>query len=831
MLVAVVAYAKLHAPALLHATSAQQACDALHAESCLRPALWMRTAYAMLRSTPDHFFPRWAPFSPLPAGPIYPRRVEFPKSVVGFGFAEVARIKASEAELMQRRYLVARVLAANQEAGTMAALADERRRQMEAEEVVAREALAAKQALVLRASRDPSVAMGEAAVAEAEAAAQRARAAGIELEFAHAQRMSRLEAEARAAEAAASRRSGQHTDATKRAIVPEMEAAEEACLGSPRPAIYEEVIATEGEYEGVEARDLAGRERAHAELEQLRQTFPSTKQQASSTEQQATSLAARRAAEEAHAREARVLEEAAEPGQSFRYNRPAAALGGSMTALAPAHVVAQAPSVKPLADMGSAAHAFPMPEAALLAGSLPKRTHSPASIPSTPAREARSSPALQTAAPHLPSVRGDPRLAYGSRHCDATSRSAASDDGAELEELLRALRQQRAEHAHGMELESEAVLKRLLLQHGIATASAASLVAPAPLALAPEGDISPIATPGAVHMSSSNVGPAHSAPEQLGGAHHLRYAALGANVAEPRGADRNMKPTERLPALEASPVHNSSAQQRPHALAGPLAESTTAGELIEEHVRCDAAVRSTVCGQHEEVQSSGASEPSATFPADDSHASVPPGSPTHTALRSSMSSTTHGLQLDGLGSHLRARLALEARAGRESAEYQTPGVGSTASGGNGGELDALRGLRLSGLPTGLQRELRGFAEEGRALGLEMADTGISSDQPGMPRPQSSMQQAAPHPRAGAASLDPLSGGQVEDGEFPDASPCATCELLADQFDSHEAWVESLRAKADAVLATHLRAQEGLASLMSAYPSSGDASSASEGLMR
>lgn len=177
-----------------------------------------------------------------------------------------------------------------------------------------------------------------------------------------------------------------------------------------------------------------------------------------------------------------------------------------------------------------------------------------------------------------------------------------------------------------------------------------------------------------------------------------------------------------------------------------------------------------------------------------------------TVLPSRASFATHDLPLEGLGSHLRARLASEARAGRASADYLTPGVGSMGSGAQGGEPDALGGLRLSGLPTGLQQQLRGLAEEGRALGM-------LSDPAGMSPLHSSTGQAAQHACTGAGDLESRSGGQAHDGECSDAWPCATCELLADQFDSHEAWVESLRARTEAVMATHARAQEGLASLM------------------
>jgi hypothetical protein len=830
MLLAVVAYAKLHAPALLQATSAQQACEALHAESCLRPALWMRTTYAMLRSTPDRFFPRWAPFSPLPAGPVYPRRVEFPKSVVGFGFAEVARIKASEAELMERRYREARLLTADQEAGAARSMADERRRQMEAEEASAREAMAARQAHLLRASRGPSYAVGEAAVAEAEAAAQRARAVEGKLEVAHAQRMARIEAEARAAEAGATRRS-RHWEETARLWTPvsERAKAENAGVGKNRPLAYGETTVAHGDQGCVQADGLVERDRARGELEQVRRTVPSSEQQ------QAASLAVRRGVEDAGDDEARATAGATMQDPSHGSSVQAAALAGSSVASAPAHLLAQAPSASRVGDMGSVGDALFMPATTRLADRLPDL--------SSASSGGGASPAPHTVSPHPPSAPRDPRLVHEPRSSDPTSQSAGSDDGAQLEELLRALRQQRAEHSMGFE--SEAVLKRLLLQHGIATASAGGDVAapgtgtwaaapPAGGALAPEGGASALPNPtaGAFDMRGGDAGTGHSTPELQGEARHRQSTSVGASGAEPGNAARPLRQAEQPGASLAPSI---SALPRPQAFAGPLAESPSAAEITREHGSGETgtAVPSAVGCQHKAALSSGASEPAATLPPDDFHAFVPTESPMHTALPSSAPcSSTHGLPLEGLGSHLRARLASEARAGRISVNYMTPGVGSAASGSNCGEPDALGGLRLSGLPTGLRQQLRGCAEEGRALGLEMAVSGITRDPPGLSSPQSSRQQAAQHAGAGAGGLDSWSGGQVEDWDYPsDASPCATCELLADRFDSHEAWVQSLRARTDAIMATHVRAQEGLASLMpSSYPSSGDAFGASGGWM-
>ena len=42
--------------------------------------------------------------------------------------------------------------------------------------------------------------------------------------------------------------------------------------------------------------------------------------------------------------------------------------------------------------------------------------------------------------------------------------------------------------------------------------------------------------------------------------------------------------------------------------------------------------------------------------------------------------------------------------------------------------------------------------------------------------------------------------------------CATCDLIQDQFKQHDAWVQSLKESAEAVLATHKRAQQALAQL-------------------
>ena len=56
-----------------------------------------------------------------------------------------------------------------------------------------------------------------------------------------------------------------------------------------------------------------------------------------------------------------------------------------------------------------------------------------------------------------------------------------------------------------------------------------------------------------------------------------------------------------------------------------------------------------------------------------------------------------------------------------------------------------------------------------------------------------------------------------------ANACPTCDLLRDQYAEHDAWVESLKASAEAVLATHQRARKELDELLpkGATESSGD----------
>jgi len=182
-----------------------QAVATLLRESSLRVSQWMKSAYAMLDSTPDAHFPRWAPFAPLPAGDSYPPLVVFPRSVISFGMAELARIKAHEARLVQRRYVAARAQKAGEEAEVAATAAVERRRQMEGEEAAAREALAERKAQLQYVVSDASSEMREAAALRAEAGARRAKADEAGLKTEHAARMERIEAEMRAVEAAAVR--------------------------------------------------------------------------------------------------------------------------------------------------------------------------------------------------------------------------------------------------------------------------------------------------------------------------------------------------------------------------------------------------------------------------------------------------------------------------------------------------------------------------------------------------------------------------------------------------------------------------------------------------
>ena len=68
--------------------------------------------------------------------------------------------------------------------------------------------------------------------------------------------------------------------------------------------------------------------------------------------------------------------------------------------------------------------------------------------------------------------------------------------------------------------------------------------------------------------------------------------------------------------------------------------------------------------------------------------------------------------------------------------------------------------------------------------------------------------------SGTPAASPAAGA-AGDGEVAAAAGTACATLLADQFDAHEEWVSSLRASAEAVHATHQRAQAALASMMPA----------------
>ena len=931
MLIALTAYAKLHAPVLLQARTVEQVCSVLHSESCLRVPLWMRTARAMLERTPDHFFPRWAPFLPLPAGPVYPRLVEFPRSVIGFGIAEVQRIKAHETELMQRRYLKASVRSVYEEAEAVAAAAEERHAQREAEAEAARNALVAKREQLQRLAYGGVAELGEA-MTMAQANVQRAREAEATREAEHAQLMSKLAAEATAADAMAARFRGKAWWAGpgkpngRRVGLPPA-SGEPAGLAPPSGQMADSLVSS------VEQGQVASAT-AEAEFEQLNQAL-----KASEAEQE-LKLAALRASQEAEASEARCRTAAITRGIEDRWHgaavtQPIGLPEARFTIRSQIQSESSMEATELATDAGVPGRSSRRQSSSTTSSSQANAANGqcgcttpqlgewsdygtwmarrygagPESAPAYPSQLPRdqmcqskvdvihSSP-LTSACSQTPPVD-----AFGEDSIDLSESGRPSeahhmDNGDELEAMLHRLQQQRLAHAQGLEERTDTELKTLLLQQGIATASTADSSAQHPVAKkSPEHSLG-----ASTAYSSAQHPSANDSPEQSLEAHTFAPPYCSSSIPKSGAPPRECESELRAMTQAADIIAHFSPCNRslPHSTAR-LGEGHCDGSL-HTNTQCpfstmsalfeDFAVSEVSCvedsagvGNSESAASLGDAvgdeaykacagvarrweeepivlaglEPRESIkiePHSEPELDPPPmASPTGQMQPQSGSSREPianvdsqrvdsdlaidnkeartllddlGSRLEGLGSNLRTRLDSEALAGRASADFLTPAVGSAAYGGTSDDTDPLGGLRLSGLQTGLREQLRGLAEEGRASGMGMHSPYATSSQQGdaisgrsNERPQVATSEADERPSFNSWGRD---NHGIVDSE---TTPCATCELLSDQFESHDAWVESMRASAEAVMATHARAREALASLL---PEGGDVPSSDEGGM-
>ena len=93
--------------------------------------------------------------------------------------------------------------------------------------------------------------------------------------------------------------------------------------------------------------------------------------------------------------------------------------------------------------------------------------------------------------------------------------------------------------------------------------------------------------------------------------------------------------------------------------------------------------------------------------------------------------------------------------------------------------DALGGMRLSGLDTGLRERLQAEARAGRESGMMAGGESLRFSADGS-----------------EADLGGSGGGHTAAGE------CPTCDAIRAQYEEHDAWVSSLQESAEAVLSTH-----------------------------
>ena len=173
---------------------------------------------------------------------------------------------------------------------------------------------------------------------------------------------------------------------------------------------------------------------------------------------------------------------------------------------------------------------------------------------------------------------------------------------------------------------------------------------------------------------------------------------------------------------------------------------------------------------------------------------------------------------------------------------------SLSSGGLAGE--ALGGLRLSGLDTGLRERLRAEARDGRdsgfaadlgysARGSSMGSFGLSGESLLLSadaaehaalvnqylRDPSAAGQAQAEVEAYMASARSSGGARSSTGSAGgaacDEGSCATCDEIRQRYAEHDEWIASLKESAEAVLATHQRTREALSGLIPDTPAGPD----------
>ena len=173
---------------------------------------------------------------------------------------------------------------------------------------------------------------------------------------------------------------------------------------------------------------------------------------------------------------------------------------------------------------------------------------------------------------------------------------------------------------------------------------------------------------------------------------------------------------------------------------------------------------------------------------------------------------------------------------------------SLSSGGLAGE--ALGGLRLSGLDTGLRERLRAEARDGRdsgfaadlgysARGSSLGSFGLSGESlllsadaaehaalvnQYLRDPSAAGQAQAEveaYMAAARSSGGPRSSTGSAGGAACDEGSCATCDEIRQRYAEHDEWIASLKESAEAVLATHQRTRDALSGLIPDTPAGPD----------
>ena len=173
---------------------------------------------------------------------------------------------------------------------------------------------------------------------------------------------------------------------------------------------------------------------------------------------------------------------------------------------------------------------------------------------------------------------------------------------------------------------------------------------------------------------------------------------------------------------------------------------------------------------------------------------------------------------------------------------------SLSSGGLAGE--ALGGLRLSGLDTGLRERLRAEARDGRdsgfaadlgysARGSSLGSFGLSGESLLLSadaaehaalvnqylRDPSAAGQAQAEVEAYMAAARSSGGPRSSTGSVGgaacDEGSCATCDEIRQRYAEHDEWIASLKESAEAVLATHQRTRDALSGLIPDTPAGPD----------